>query len=372
MARPETIVLSLTGPVGHTIDVPAGRGSLSIGPVVSGASKPDVVVGHDDVLDWSAFDAFTVPAGYPWPRVLRYHGSDTGFLSWSQRRPIEQFHWIPTTPMTVDASVAGIDRLTISLRGTPLTIVLPVSVITFTVRGNLALLQADLAVGGTCPGLYFYPDTRASRHAEPLSLPTLPSLCEATSVYVGVTPLRQPLDCASLLQFPNLTEVRLVGQLANLDALAELPHVQRLQLGDCPDLTGLPPLTTWPDLREIDASNIAHDAGRDLRQQLKGCRLSRASVTRLRTAEWFERDFGLPFSAWPTATARRAIKAFRAAEAADDPETGIRAFIRAINNLPGIDTIEREDVGEAVALLAARQKITEDLALSWFDAERDF
>jgi hypothetical protein len=131
-------------------------------------------------------------------------------------------------------------------------------------------------------------------------------------------------------------------------------------------------LTAWPDLRDFAASNIDHDAGRDLRRQLKACPLPHASVTRLRTAEWFERDHGLPFSAWPAATARRATRAFRAAEAAGDPETGIRAFVHAINDLPGIDTIEREDVGEAVALLAARAEIGEDLALSWFDADRDF
>src|SRR5437588_12759176 len=113
MAGSETIVLSLTGSASHTIEVPAGQGSLGIGPVVPGAARPEVVVGPGDVLDWSTFDAFTVPAGYPWPRVFRYQGDDTGFLAWSQRRRIEQFHWIPTTPMTVDGGAAGIDRLTV-------------------------------------------------------------------------------------------------------------------------------------------------------------------------------------------------------------------------------------------------------------------
>ncbi|GAA0923630.1 hypothetical protein [Virgisporangium aurantiacum] len=43
-----------------------------------------------------------------------------------------------------------------------------------------------------------------------------------------------------------------------------------------------------------------------------------------------------------------------------------------INTLPGIDTIEREDAAEAVALLAARHAIDTDRALAWFDEERDF
>jgi hypothetical protein len=372
MVRPQNIVLSLTGPASHTIEVPAGQGSLSIGPVVPGAAEPDVVVGPDDALDWPAFDAFPVLGGYPWPRVLRYQGNDTGFFAWSQRRRVEQFHWIPTTPITADGSMARIEHLTVSLRGSALTIVLPPTASTFTAHGDLSRLQAETAADGTCPHLYFYPHTRASRGAEPLGLPPLPSLGTATSVYVGVKPLRQPFDCGSLLQFPDLTVVRLLGQLTNLAALAELPHLRRLQLGDCPDLTGMPALTTWPGLRDFDALNIDHTAGRDLRQQLKTCQLPHASVTGLRTAEWFEQDYGLPFTTWPAATARRATKAFRAAEAAGDPETGIRAFIRAINDLPNIDTTEREDVGEAVARLAARAKIRADLALKWFDADRDF
>jgi hypothetical protein len=138
VARPETIVLSLTGPASHTIEVPAGQGGLGIGP--------------GDVLDWSTFDAFTVPAGYPWPRVLRYQGDDTGFLAWSQRRRIEQFHWIPATSTTVDGGAADIDRLTVGLHGVALRIVLPRTTSTFTARGDLARLRAEVAAGGCRAG----------------------------------------------------------------------------------------------------------------------------------------------------------------------------------------------------------------------------
>ncbi|GAB2843281.1 hypothetical protein GCM10027176_53680 [Actinoallomurus bryophytorum] len=372
MVRPENIQLSLTGPASHLIEVPPGQGSLSIGPVVPGAAEPDVVVGPDDVLDWTAFDAFPRSAGYHWPRELRYQGNDVGFLAWSHRRRIEQFHWVPTTLVTADAGVARIDHLTVTLRGAGLKIVLPPAASTFTAKGDLSRLRAETAPGGTCPHLYFYPDTSTSRDAAPSELPPLPALGEATSVYVGVKPLRQPFDCASLLQFPQLTMVRLSGRLTNLKALAELSHLRRVQLVDCPDLTGLPALTTWPELRDFEASNIDAAAGRDLRQQLKDHPLPQASVAGLRAAGWFERDQALPFGAWPAASARRATKAFRAAEAADDPEKGIRAFVHAINELPGIDALEREDAGEAVILLAARAKISKDRALSWFDADRDF
>lgn len=41
-----------------------------------------------------------------------------------------------------------------------------------------------------------------------------------------------------------------------------------------------------------------------------------------------------------------------ACETAGDPATAIRQFVRLINTLPVIETIEREDAAETVALLA--------------------
>lgn len=368
----ETFVLSLTAPASHAVTIPAAQGTLSIGPAVPGAARPDVVVDPDEVLDWSTFDQFTVPSGYPWPRSVRYHGSDTSLFDWSVARQVERFDWTPTAALTVDASAADIVHLSVTLRDVTVSMTLPARVRTFTVSGAVTLLQPDLAPAGTCPALFVYPSTRASRSAGPLPLPPLPALRGTSSIYVGVKPMRQAFDCASLLQFPDLTEVRLFGQLTNLEVLERLTGLERLQVGDCPDLSGLPPLATWPDLRRFDASNIIRETGQDLRQQLKRHRIPQASVTGLRTVEWFEKDYGLPFSAWPPTTARRAIAAFRAAEAAGDPETGIREFVRAINGLPDLDTIQREDAAEAVAMLAARAKIDEDVALGWFDDERDF
>jgi hypothetical protein len=74
------------------------------------------------------------------------------------------------------------------------------------------------------------------------------------------------------------------------------------------------------------------------------------SITGLRTPDWFDQHHGVPFNDWRPAAARKATTAFRAAETATEPEAGIRRFVQVINTLPGIDTIEREDAGEAVAL----------------------
>ncbi|MEG1735675.1 MAG: hypothetical protein RR283_11545, partial [Comamonas sp.] len=38
------------------------------------------------LLRWSCFDAFATPAGSPWPRRIRYTGSDHGFFAWPAAR----------------------------------------------------------------------------------------------------------------------------------------------------------------------------------------------------------------------------------------------------------------------------------------------
>lgn len=86
--------------------------------------------------------------------------------------------------------------------------------------------------------------------------------------------------------------------------------------------------------------------------------------------------YDLPFSEWPTRQGRAATKAYRAAMSAvrdgGDPEASIREFMRTLNDLPGTETGEREDAGDAIFLLASAAAIDADLAQAWFDAERDF
>jgi hypothetical protein len=208
--------------------------------------------------------------------------------------------------------------------------------------------------------------------AGPVALPVFPALAAARSVDVTVGPLRQPFDCASLLQFPGVRRLALHGRLTNLPALAGLRHLTGLQLRFSPDLAELPTLTTWPRLEHVIAWNVDAVAGRRLRGQLRP-EFRDSSVSKLRTAQWFATEYGLPFAAWPSRPARAATRAYRAAEeaiaAGDDLETAVREFVRAVNKLPGIETGEREDAAQAVAQLAGEHA---EAARGWFDTERDF
>lgn len=114
--RDGRFLLSLTGPDSHVLVTEPGRGNVIIGPGSIG-KKADLRVWADDVVHWPAFDPFATPAGSPWPRHIDYHGNDSGFLRWSEQRPIEQFTWAPAfaDARRVEAGVARIQTLQIRL-----------------------------------------------------------------------------------------------------------------------------------------------------------------------------------------------------------------------------------------------------------------
>lgn len=104
----------------------------------------------------------------------------------------------------------------------------------------------------------------------------------------------------------------------------------------------------------------------------------------MRKPEWWTTEFGRPFSSWPKRLAKLANEAYDVAQAAlakacslADSEAAITAFTARFNTLKGIETVEREDLGEAVRQLSQSdhligQPIPEEMAQRWFDAARDY
>lgn len=391
--RDEIIRLSLTGPASHTLVVRPGAGAVTIGAADAAGAPPDLVVGPDDVIDWPVFDTFATPSGIPWPRWFTYRGNDTGFVEWSARRPVESFAWYPAVPLTLDASRARIVRLYLHLADVPLEIVLPSGddgIEHLAVHGDPGLLRASLAPGDGCPALAFVPTLARGRDAGAVRLPDLPGLAGHAAVRdVTVTgePGRQPVGCSGLLQFPHLERLELGGELAGLDSLARLTGLTSLRLRYCPTLEGLPPLDTWPRLTSLFAHDVEADAGRRLRVEIRqlaklgGRAWEHTSVSDLRTPEWFATRYGVPFAGWRGRKARTARESYRAAQSGialatspEDVEAAVRAFVRALNGLPGLDTVDREEAGDAVDLLTGQTPVGPmgRQASEWFDDERDF
>jgi hypothetical protein len=205
-------------------------------------------------------------------------------------------------------------------------------------------------------------------------MPPMPGFAALRRIGVRNGPGAPPFDVRGLRQFPQLAHVTLEGALTGLEALADLPLVG-LGFRLVPDLGGLPSLASWPELKTFSAVDSDAAAAPRLRAEHRG------PVTRPRERAWFLEEYGLPFGAWPTRTARAATKAFRAASAEIraivDRDAGlavIEGFTRAANGFGGIETVQREDLATAVALLAglADPPLDTATAIARFDAVRDF
>ena len=385
--------IDLTGPRSHTLVIQPGVGSLSIGPSQLG-KKADLHVAPDAHIDWTVFDAFATPAGSPWPRFLRYTGSDTGFFDWAQERSIEEMAWVPilSADKVVDASGSNMHGLYIELdqSGSRLHLKLPKQQVfeyfRLGVGGDLSRLSAN----GDMPySLTLAPRTSRRKSDVPFLLPDLGELHQVTSLTLRNAPLAQPISLECLSRFPNLTSLSLWGNFCDLDLLAHQARVTDLELRFMPDLADLPLLNAWPLLDRFIAYNVEEIAGRRLKQQMKTRAKTRpwtghASVSQLRKHEWWTTEFGRPFSSWPKRLAKLANEAYNVAQATlaqassfADAEAAITAFTVRFNTLKGIETTEREDLGEAVWQLSQSdhligQPITEEMAQRWFDATRDY
>lgn len=381
--------IDLTGPRSHTLAIRPGVGSLSIGPSQLG-KKADLHVAPDARIDWTVFDAFATPAGSPWPRFLHYTGSDASFLDWAQKRPIEEMMWAPvlSADTVVDASQSILYGLHIELSqsGGRLSLKLPKRPFRLNVSGDLSRFSAT---GDMPSSLTLAPRTSRRKNDPPFKLPDLGELHQVTSLTLENTPLGQPISLDCLDRFPNLDSLSLWGNFCDMDLLARHARLTNLELRFMPDLEDLPPLDMWPLLDRFIAYNVEETTGKRLRQQMKTRAKIRpwaghASVSQLRKPEWWTTEFGRPFSAWPKRLAKLANEAYNVAQASlaqarslADAEAAITAFTVRFNTLKGIETTEREDLGEAVWQLSQSdhligQPITEEMAGRWFDAARDY
>ncbi|KZE13266.1 hypothetical protein [Sphingomonas hankookensis] len=389
----ERHVIDLTGPQSHVLVMEPGVGSLSIGPASPGR-RVDLVVAADDRIDWHVFDPFRTLSDYPWPRFITYAGSDGGLFDRACTRRIEDATWVPllTGDRTIDARDSRLHKLRLRLTepGGRLHLILPDRSASphfeLRVEGDLSRLSCE----GVPPKyLTLAPATRRRAADPPLELPALGALEQVERLTLWNDPLVQPVSLRGLARFPNLRSLTLRGEIADLDRLVDHPRLTGLELRDMPDLSGLPPLTTWPDLDGFVATDIDDGVGKRLRRELNARARQRpfahhTRIAQLRKPEWWAREYGRPFAAWPPRRAKIANAAFDTAQAAiaaatslAEVQAAITAFAAHFNTVKGIETTEREALADAVWQLgradaATALGTTDALALQWFDAARDY
>ncbi|MCH5714792.1 hypothetical protein [Niabella hibiscisoli] len=398
MERDKPINISLTGNNSHQIKIPPGQGSFSMGLAGMDKKKFDVLIEDDFPVNWDAFNELYTPHGqqhaekYPygdWPRFFHYWGKDTGFVTWSAKRAIEDFSWHPGQSVSVDLSNAGIRNLSVKANEHPVELVLGnktsdrSALQTLALAGNIHYFK--IKTDRSDIYLKLNPDTLHSRSATPYQLPVFASLAKINALDITVAPLGQAFDCESLLQFPHLASLNLSGNIVNTHCLKELRQLERLGIRYTPDLENFPLLHSWGQLKSFIGWNIEADTGKRLNAELKLLakqkELDYSSVSKLRSKIWFTTEYGIPFTNWDGKKAATATKAYKAAlkaignaKAETEVYHSITELVQLINRIPGIETVEREDTGLAVRQLveASSLNIPQETADKWFDELREF
>jgi len=382
METNKPIKINLTGNKSQNIKVSPGQGSFSIGPADKNGKKFDAFADINDVIDWHVFDTYYTPAGSHWPRFFYYAGNDSGFIKWSVERPIDDFHWFPTQPMEIDFTNADIRRLFIDIGTGGMKINTGAKTRLLGISGHLSNLV--FGKSDNIPALSFSPEMGKITE-RPYNLPAFPTLSATTALTISCNPLGQAFDCNCLLQFPHLEQLSLHGNFYNFQILEKLKKLRYIALRYVPDLSKFPALSVWENLQSFIGWNIEEQNGKLLKAALKALskekKLEYSSVSKLRKVVWFTSEYGLPFSGWEEKNAKKAIRVYRLvqkeitkAKTTDDVKIAIEQFIAGINNLPGMETTEREDAATAALQLAAYSslQIPDETTLQWFNQYSDF
>jgi len=390
--------IDLTAPGSHLFKERAGY-PLTIAPK-SLDEKADFIVEPEECINWHALTVPFVWAGGLVTRWLSYTGDDSGFFDWSHTCPINEITWMPllAKDCAVDASKAKINHLTLLMKyqGAHLHLKLP-ALSSKNYRHGLSglILKGDLSrlsFSGNLPinlRLRLCPSTGRRQDSAPYQLPDLGLLHNVTHLDLQNEPLAQPISLAGLAHFSDLENLDIYGNFCDFEYLLSLKHLKRLQVGYAPDLKGFPDLADFPQLEHLIVSNAEETTGKRLRKQFKARAAVRpwqeySGIYSLRKPEWWKKEYGNPFREWRGKLKKFADAAYQATQTAlqqavmkEQAKIAFSAFAECFNNRNDIETVEREDIGEAVFKLAqlphlADLGVTGELAQQWFDEVRDY
>ena len=170
-----------------------------------------------------------------------------------------------------------------------------------------------------------------------------------------------------------------------LHCLKNINSLQSLGIRYAPNLEKLPSLKSWEHLTSFIAWNVEEAKGKLLRSELrklaKERELEYSSVSQLRKKIWFTTEYGIPFSGWTGKEAKLAVKLYKStvkklnkAKTEQEVKILLKEFSKAFNDFPNIETIEREDIGEAINQLRQLPSIEIEAKkpIKWFDEVRDY
>lgn len=362
---------------------PAGRDDVTIdlggGPAVLRTSTTRVHLGPEGnvrtsasgPVGWEALDAL------PELWTVVYAGPDAGVVELVARRGTHELTWLGHGASTIDVRDTDLERLTLDVRA-PLWLRVGQGLHALTLRGRADLVTIEGArtdapfllqiVGPTI--------TAPPRGAQDTQRVDLLGLVET--------------DTSGLTGYTRLADLGLhgaPGRLTDVTGLAHVaPSLRELSVSQLYALDGARWPVEWPALEEATLHGLRRADADAIKAALDA--VPHVRVTGARTDAWIAANLDNPFREWEEddlALGRAACAAWKKAKtkavalgasaSAADAEAVLAELVRALNRLDGrhgLDTVRREEAGEAFSALASSMGVDDARAEAWFDAWRDF
>ncbi|MBK9032677.1 MAG: hypothetical protein IPL61_15620 [Myxococcales bacterium] len=347
-----------------------------------GSSRRVVRVGCSDLylvdgdapVRWAELDRL--------PRLtkLGYAGADARVLDYVRGRPmIGELSWSRHGRAAIDLRGTNLTEVSVDVAA-PLTLTLPRAIRALSVSGDARLLTVVQPGDGVALDVTIGPGPDGQPRLPVRGLPALRSLRLVNAATIEVAPL---------VAHPGLAGLYLHGtavRIPDIEALAGLPGLRRLELVHCygVDAARVPVAAqAWPALAYASVDGYRKPDAARWRACLAG--VATVELRGAKTDAWLAANLDNPFRDWidrSPAVGKQACAAWRKARAALGDGVGagaaepiLRALITTFNALDGkhgLDTIDREEIGEAFHGLAAVAGVADATAAAWFDRWRDF
>jgi hypothetical protein len=338
-----------------------------------------VSIGADGMFAAPAHGApkFDALDALPCLTEITYTGSDPAFAEYVTSRKIPEVRWQSHRQRTIDFRVGQMTHLSLDIGDDQVTLRAPATLLNLTVIGNVSNLSLEAE--------HILVPFQLRLRGPSITRPPAGAERVQCLEYTGLV----ETDTSSLSSFAALTELTLrgaPGKVRDVSGLRSLSLLRELEIHELYDLDGQHWPVEWSvldgvrlhGLRKADAEFIKKALGTvpDVR------------ITGARTDEWIEANLTNPFREWEEddpAFGRAACAAWKKAKVAatslranakkTESEPILKGLVVALNRLNAkydIDTIRREEAGDAFFDLARGLGVDDAQSSEWFDEWRDF
>jgi hypothetical protein len=329
-----------------------------------------------DVVEGAAPVRFEALDALPHLTDLGFEGRGTGLIEALVARPlIHALSWSGHGRSEIDLSATRLLEVGVQATG-PLRLVLPETVRELRLSGDASAVTVSVPGDGRAVSLMIAGDA----HPTAKGLPELEGLSIVNA---------DAIEAARLAAHPGLRRLELHGEnvsVPDVERLADLRALEVLSIvgGYRVDAAKLPRARdAWPALAHVNIDGFRKADTDELRRAFEG--VPSVTLRGGKTDAWLAANHSNPFRDWverDAKTARAATAAFKKArtaigDGADAKATkaALRAFVAvfdALDEKPGLDTVDVEEVAEVFLELAHAGGVEAKEAEAWFEGWRKF